>query len=131
MPDSAAVNGEPRPRSEELRVMELELRRENEQLRALIENTSDIISIINEDGTIRYESPSIERILGYRPEDLIGKNVLDFVHPDDIAATVGTLKAALWQCRCSAVDRTALSAPRRLVARHRGYRQAPHESARY
>ena len=94
MPDPAAANGEPRPRSEELRVMELELRRENEQLRALIENISDIITIINEDGTIRYESPSIERILGYRPEDLIGKNVLDFIHPDDIAATVGTLKAA-------------------------------------
>jgi PAS domain S-box-containing protein len=74
--------------------MELELRRENEQLRVLIENTSDIISIINEDGTIRYESPSVERVLGYRPEDLIGKNVLDFVHPADITATVGTLKAA-------------------------------------
>jgi two-component system sensor kinase FixL len=94
MPDPAAVNDERRPRSEEFQASELELRRENEQLRALIENTSDIISIINEDGTIRYESPSVERVLGYRPEELIGKNVLDFVHPDDIAATVGALKAA-------------------------------------
>ncbi|MGD0949456.1 MAG: PAS domain S-box protein [Candidatus Binatia bacterium] len=94
MPDPAAVNGEPQPRSEELRVIELELRRQNEQLRALIENISDIITIISEDGTIRYESPSIERILGYRAEDLIGKNVVDFIHPEDTAATVRTLKAA-------------------------------------
>ncbi|HSB75368.1 MAG TPA: ATP-binding protein, partial [Terriglobales bacterium] len=32
---------------------------------------------------IRYESPSVERILGYKPEDLIGKNAFQFVHPDD------------------------------------------------
>ena len=37
--------------------MALALRRENEHLRSLIENTSDIITIVNEDGTIRYESP--------------------------------------------------------------------------
>lgn len=75
--------------------MALELRRENEQLRALIENTSDIITIVNEDGTIRYESPSIERILGYRSEDLIGRNVLDFVHPEDVTAAERVLKLAL------------------------------------
>jgi PAS domain S-box-containing protein len=75
--------------------MVLELRRENEQLRALIENTSDIITIVNEDGTIRYESPSIERILGYLSEDLIGRNVLDFVHPEDATAAERVLKLAL------------------------------------
>jgi PAS domain S-box-containing protein len=75
--------------------MELELRRENERLRSLIENTSDIITIVNKDGTISYESPSIERILGHHPKDLIGKNVLDFVHPEDATATVRALKAAL------------------------------------
>jgi PAS domain S-box-containing protein len=80
---------------EELRAMALELRRENAQLRSLIENTSDIITIVNADGTIRYESPSIERILGYRSEHLIGKSVLDFVHPEDVTATERILKLAL------------------------------------
>jgi two-component system sensor kinase FixL len=95
MRDPAAVNRESEPSIEELRGMALELRRENEQLRALIENTSDIITIVDGDGTIRYESPSIEGILGYRPEDLIGKNVLDFVHPEDVTATERILKLAL------------------------------------
>jgi len=73
----------------------LELRRESEQLRSLIENTSDIITIVNEDGAIRYESPSIERMLGYDPKDLIGRNVLHLVHPEDVAATERVLKLAL------------------------------------
>jgi nitrogen fixation negative regulator NifL len=53
--------------------------------RSLIENASDIISILESDGIIRYESPSIERILGYRPEELVGCNAFEFIHPDDVA----------------------------------------------
>jgi nitrogen fixation negative regulator NifL len=53
--------------------------------RSLIENTTDIITILEADGNIRYESPSIERILGYKPEELIGRNVFELIHPDDVA----------------------------------------------
>ncbi|MGH7599078.1 MAG: PAS domain S-box protein, partial [bacterium] len=52
--------------------------------RALIENAPDIISVVNADATIRYESPSIERVLGYKPEDRIGKNPFNYIHPDDM-----------------------------------------------
>ncbi len=55
-----------------------------ERFRLLVENSLDAIAILNEDGTIRYESPSFERVLGYRPEDHIGKNPFEFVHPDDV-----------------------------------------------
>ncbi len=47
--------------------------------RSLIENAADIISILETDGVIRYESPSIERILGYKPEELVGSNVFDLI----------------------------------------------------
>lgn len=50
---------------------------------ALLENISDIVTEIDRDGTIVYESPSVERVLGYRPEDRIGTDVFDFVHPED------------------------------------------------
>jgi PAS domain S-box-containing protein len=60
------------------------LHRSEENFRALIENASDVISVVNADATICYASPSLERVLGYKPEDKIGKNVLDFVHPDDL-----------------------------------------------
>jgi PAS domain S-box-containing protein len=63
---------------------EMALQQSEEYFRSLIENSSDIITILNSDATIRYESPSIERVLGYRPAEIVGKNSFDFVHPDDI-----------------------------------------------
>jgi nitrogen fixation negative regulator NifL len=54
--------------------------------RSLIENALDIITVLEANGLIRYESPSIEGILGYKPEEMIGRNVFEFIHPDDLAA---------------------------------------------
>jgi nitrogen fixation negative regulator NifL len=53
--------------------------------RSLIENASDIITILEPNGVIRYESPSIEGALGYSPEQLVGSNAFEFIHPEDIA----------------------------------------------
>ncbi|WP_414752362.1 putative bifunctional diguanylate cyclase/phosphodiesterase [Anabaena sp. CCY 9910] len=66
---------------------EAALRESEAKFRSLIQNSSDIIGIFESDGTIRYESPSVERILGYKPEELVGKNAFDFIHPDDIAGS--------------------------------------------
>lgn len=63
------------------------LRRSEERFRALIENASDLITVIDADGGILYESPPVERVLGYRPEELIGKSVFEFLHPDEAEAT--------------------------------------------
>lgn len=54
-----------------------------ERFRSLVQNSSDIITILEPSGTIRYESPSIERILGYHPDELVGNNAFDYVHPED------------------------------------------------
>jgi two-component system cell cycle sensor histidine kinase/response regulator CckA len=59
------------------------LERREEHYRSLIENSMDLISILNLDGTIRYASPSHERLLGYPLDELVGRNVLSFVHSDD------------------------------------------------
>ncbi|MCK4963761.1 MAG: PAS domain S-box protein, partial [Dehalococcoidia bacterium] len=48
------------------------------------ENAQDAIVIVNPDITIRYESPSMERMTGREAKDRIGKNPFDFCHPDDI-----------------------------------------------
>jgi diguanylate cyclase (GGDEF)-like protein/PAS domain S-box-containing protein len=61
-----------------------ELRRSQERLRALTQNTSDIVTFLDADGIIRYQSPSVEQILGYRPEEMCGENVFDYVHPVDL-----------------------------------------------
>ncbi len=55
------------------------------KFRSMIQNSSDIITLFNKEGIIEYESPSLEKILGYKPEELIGKNVFDFIHPEDLS----------------------------------------------
>jgi diguanylate cyclase (GGDEF)-like protein/PAS domain S-box-containing protein len=59
------------------------LREREERFRCLIENATDIIQILDEEGICRYVSPSQERILGYAPVEVIGKSMLELVHPDD------------------------------------------------
>ena len=54
-----------------------------EESRALVAHTSDAISIVDEEGTIRYQSPGSEHVKGWPPEELVGENVLEYVHPDD------------------------------------------------
>jgi len=44
--------------------------------------------VLNQDGVGRYISPSVERILGYRQDELVGKSIADFVHPDDLSAAL-------------------------------------------
>jgi PAS domain S-box-containing protein len=57
----------------------------NEMLfRALSENASDIVSIVAGDGTLRYVSPSVKRLLGYEPEELAGCSAGGLVHPGDL-----------------------------------------------
>jgi PAS domain S-box-containing protein len=63
-----------------------ELRRSQAMFRSLIEDTTDLIAIVDPDGCMRYVSPSHERVLGYKPDDLVGKSAIEFVHPDDLAA---------------------------------------------
>ena len=59
------------------------LRREEKYFRALIENASDAIVIVDRDGTVRYHSPSHQRLLGYTAEERIGQRMWDCIHPDD------------------------------------------------
>lgn len=62
---------------------EAALEASEKRFRAWIENSSDIITVVDATGVIQYESPSIKRVLGYHPEDLLGKNAFDFICPED------------------------------------------------
>ena len=59
--------------------------------RALIEGALDIVTVVDEFGTIFYGSLSAEQHLGYRPDEIIGRNLFEFVHPDDIERARATL----------------------------------------
>jgi PAS domain S-box-containing protein len=53
------------------------------QFRSLVNNSSDLITVLAPDGTIAYQSPSVQRVLGRPPADLVGTALGDLVHPDD------------------------------------------------
>jgi diguanylate cyclase (GGDEF)-like protein/PAS domain S-box-containing protein len=63
--------------------------------RSLIQNSRDIITILESDGIIRYESPSVERIVGFTPEELIGQSVFAYIHPDDLGVVQVAFQAVL------------------------------------
>ncbi len=82
-------------REQGLKQAKEELQRREEHFRSLIENASDLITILDEDGTIRYQSPSIERMLGYKPEELLNKNIVEFLHPEDVPNVLDALTYAI------------------------------------
>ncbi|NWJ96219.1 MAG: diguanylate cyclase [Chloroflexi bacterium] len=53
-------------------------------LHLLTENSPDLITILKVDGTFSYVSPSVESILGYKWTMLVGKNIIDYLHPQDV-----------------------------------------------
>jgi PAS domain S-box-containing protein len=63
---------------------EEKLRREEQRFRALAEQSSDIIVLINREGAITSANPAVKRILGFKPEERIGGSIFEFVHPDDL-----------------------------------------------
>jgi len=87
------------------------LRASEARFRSLVQHADDLITLVAEDGTIRYESPSLERILGYRPAEREGRSLLDLLHPDDLPALI----AAATQLRRTPAVGAALA----LRLRHR------------
>ncbi|MDY6796327.1 MAG: PAS domain S-box protein [Actinomycetota bacterium] len=68
----------------ESRLAEEALRRSEEYYRSLIENAYDAVTVINADGTMRYFSPSLEKLAGYKPDELAEGNAFSYIHPDDL-----------------------------------------------
>jgi len=71
------------------------LRKSEEHFRSLTENASDIVTILGDDGIIRYTSPSVERLLGYHTSELLGRNAFEFMHPDDLSPVMEALSDAI------------------------------------
>src|SRR5262249_43572612 len=55
----------------------------------LLESVLETFTVLNEDGTVRYQSPWVERMLGYPQGELSGRNVFDLIHPEDCSTVSG------------------------------------------
>ncbi|MEA2457656.1 MAG: hypothetical protein QOC95_628, partial [Thermoleophilaceae bacterium] len=67
-------------------------RRSSDRFRSLIEYSSDVISILDGRGRVSYESPSIERMLGYAVGEADDSARLALIHPDDLSATLDAVR---------------------------------------
>jgi PAS domain S-box-containing protein len=55
------------------------------RFRALVEYGHDVITLLDEQGHVLFDSQSIVRVMGYTPEERLGKSIMSFIHPDDVA----------------------------------------------
>ncbi len=100
------------------KAIEAQLAQREKLYRLISENSQDVISINSLTGVFEYISPSCVSLHGYTPEELIGRNGLDFIHPDDarvIASQTGVI-----------LDKMKRGEPLepmqfRLASKHRGY----------
>ncbi len=70
------------------------LRRSERCFRSLIDNASDLVTVVSRDTTVGYQTPSSRHVLGREPDEMVGQRLLDLLHPDDRVAAVAYLEEA-------------------------------------
>ncbi|GAC1685188.1 MAG: hypothetical protein NVS9B9_07270 [Ktedonobacteraceae bacterium] len=92
--DNARLYQEAQEEIAERKLVEAQLRQSEERYRLIVEHSSDVITLVDKQGTFHYVSPASRQVLGYAPEELLDVNAFDFVHPDDLALTYTEMEKA-------------------------------------
>ena len=79
----------------DLKKAEQQLRTAEQRYRHLLQCSSDVVTIAQPNGSIQFISPAVQGVLGYLPRDVVGRNIFDYVHPDDVLIAQETFAAAL------------------------------------
>ncbi len=69
--------------------------RSEARLQALVEHSTDVVTVIGRDQLVTWQAPSLERVLGFQPEVLLGRRLSTIVHPDDVPLVERFLAASL------------------------------------
>src|SRR2546421_5036079 len=77
----------------ERKQMQEQLHASEKRFRALIEKSSDSFVLIDTNGMLLYVSPSTTGLLGYKPDELVGRIAFEMIHPDDVESTMQVLAA--------------------------------------
>ena len=75
-----------------LRRRKQELENLSDRFQSFVRHSPDIVTILNTEGTIRYNSPAIEHVLGHGQDDLVGERLQEYVHPEDREAVETCLR---------------------------------------
>jgi PAS domain S-box-containing protein len=80
--EAIALNGIAQDITEQ-KEAEIKLAVSEQKFKSLVQNGSDIIVVMDENGIMKYASPSTSAVAGYEPDELIGRNAFEFIHPED------------------------------------------------
>ena len=89
------------------------LKQSESYFQSIMENTSDVVGIIGDTGLIEFINPCVERLTGFKPEEVVSNSFIDYVHPDDIETAarkladledtpVGTVRATVLRFKTKA-----------------------------
>ena len=76
-------------------VVKLLMFKNGDFLNSLIQNSSDVITILKDDGTVLFQSPSVERLYGYAENELVGTNIFRLIHPEDLSGVIDTFNRVI------------------------------------
>src|SRR5205823_4445212 len=71
-----------------------DVERSQRKFRSLVQEGSDLLAVCAEDGTLLYVTPSLTRILGHDPDDVIGITSPEVMHPDDLPLVIDAFTRA-------------------------------------
>src|SRR5919106_3263787 len=100
---------------------EVALRQREHRFRALVHSSNDVITVADPSGRITYVSPAAKRVMDYQPHELIGRDGMELVHPDDLAGAKAILATVLVDStgECRAELRLCHPAVGGIVGNHR------------
>lgn len=90
-----AKYAEYRRKAEEDAKAQAQLSEGEKKFRLYLENSVDVITVVDANGYVIYESPSSKKNFGYEPADLIGRSAFEFIHPDDIKTVLDLFTRAV------------------------------------
>jgi diguanylate cyclase (GGDEF)-like protein/PAS domain S-box-containing protein len=74
-----------------------ELEKSEVRFRNLVQSSSDVITILDAEGVILFQTPSVQRVFGYEPSDWDGRGIWELLHPEDISRVRQVLDEAIAQ----------------------------------
>lgn len=84
------------PALEAVRLNEdLHVHQSQERFRSIVQNSSDVVTLVDVDTTIVYQTPSVERVIGYDPAELVGVKLTELLHPEDVPRALAFFSEAM------------------------------------
>lgn len=74
------------------KISELAVQQSEERFRSLVQNGNDLLGVLDKDGRYLFVGANVQQHLGYKAEELVGRNAFEYIHPDDLPPLVAVMQ---------------------------------------